>query len=376
MNDRIGRVVPECIREAREARGYTAPRFAEALGISRQALSQFEVGQTSPSAETLGRIIRLTGQPLSFFTRSRPRSREAFGTAFWRSLKRMTEPERLRIARRLDWLHDITCYLERYIDLPAPNLPAFEWFDPSTADMGDIERAAAELRVHWGLGAGPIPNLCALLEANGIVVFREEVRAPDMSAVSRWQAGRPVMCLSADRHNAFRSRFDAAHELAHLVLHAGVEVNDDNLKIIERQADRFAGAFLLPTQSFSREVISTSLNHFVTLKKRWKVSIQAMVYRCKDLGLLKEHHAKYIWRQMNARNMRIVEPLDDTYEPEQPVVLKQAIQMLLQHNVQAKEQIRDALNLNEHDVEAICGLPEGTLSNVVALELRRRRETA
>lgn len=378
--DRTGedapRIVPECLREAREARGYSLIEFAEIIGISKQALSQLEIGHTSPSPETFEKIVRATGQPLAFFTRPRPRARDLFGATFWRSLKRLNEPERLRIARRLDWLHDIVAYLERYVDLPALDLPAFPWFDPEVANDEDVEKAAASLREHWRLGIGPISNVCELMEAKGVIVFRETVNSPDMSAVSRWQAGRPVVCLSADKANTIRSRYDAAHELGHLVLHAGIQLDARNLNLLERQANRFAGAFLLPAESFSREVVSTSLDYFFTLKKRWKVSAQAMIYRCKDLGLLKEHQVKYLWRQINGRNMRAVEYLDKEFEPEEPIVLKGCIQLLLDNSVVTKPMLKEAIMLNEADIESICGMPPQSLSNVVPLHLKPREGVA
>ena len=82
--------IPERIREAREARGFTGEAFAEAIGVSRQAVAQFETGQASPSGETMGRIIGETGQPISFFTGLPSRAGEP-RAPFFRSLKRMEQ---------------------------------------------------------------------------------------------------------------------------------------------------------------------------------------------------------------------------------------------------------------------------------------------
>ena len=63
----LSKPIPERIKEAREARGFTLESFAIALGKTRQAVAQFETGQTSPSGETLSSIVALTQQPLTFF---------------------------------------------------------------------------------------------------------------------------------------------------------------------------------------------------------------------------------------------------------------------------------------------------------------------
>jgi transcriptional regulator with XRE-family HTH domain len=55
------RIIPERIREAREARGLTAEDFGEQIGVTRQAVGQYEVGSSVPSAQTMTHIIGVTG---------------------------------------------------------------------------------------------------------------------------------------------------------------------------------------------------------------------------------------------------------------------------------------------------------------------------
>ena len=231
----------------------------------------------------MSKIYGVLNQPPAFFTTPREKGRESSGTIFWRSLLRMKKHERDRIARRLDWLQDVLSYLEEFMELPPVHLPAPQYLP---GDNDTIEDAANLVRKQWGLGRGPIPDVVGLLEANGVVVVREPTYADGMDAVSRWQVGRPAVLLGADKDSAVRSRWDAAHELGHLVLHSGVDVDSRVLARLEAEANRFAGAFLLPADSFAREVTSSSIEAFKSLKKRWKVSIAAMIYRAKDLGIL------------------------------------------------------------------------------------------
>lgn len=363
------KLIPERIREAREASGFTDEQFADELGVSRGAIGHYETGLSAPRGEVFARIIEVTGQPPSFFTTPRNRSVSRFRMPNWRSLKRMQRPERLRIARRLEWAFDITSYLEQFIELPTVNLPQID-FDYETDDDDRIESVAEAVRNLWGLGQEPITDLTAVLEFNGCILIEEDVKCDDMDAVSRWQGGRPYILYSREVQSTSRTLFNLAHELGHIVLHASVEVNSKNLDKIERQANRFAGAFLLPRSQFASEIASTSIDYFLVMKQRWRVAVAAMVYRCKDLDILNPIQVQYIWKQMNVRRIRKKEPLDNAFDLLRPTVLATGFRMLMEHGVQTKAQVVGSLALNVYDVERLSGLePEELQSNVVQLRL-------
>lgn len=355
--------IPERIREAREARGLQLDPFAECLQVTKQAVSRFESGLASPSGETMRRIIGVTGQPPSFFVT--PRKRAASGiTPFWRGLKRMELHHRKRISRRLEWASDIVAYLEQFIELPELSLPSID-FDLTSQAFDQIEHAADALREAWALGRGPLRDLSAIMELHGFVLIREAVECPDMDAVSCWQAGRPYVLFSADVTSGPRNAFNIAHELGHILLHSSVEVTADNLSELERQANRFASALLLPQETFSREVLGTSLNHFMFLKEKWGVAIAAMAYRCRDLGIINSNQHSYVMRQLNMRKIRKQEPLDERFQVAEPSILGASVKMLLDMGVQTKSQIEQSLALNLSDVESLSGLPKGHLDSRV-----------
>lgn len=206
------------------------------------------------------------------------------------------------------------------------------------------------------------------------MIIKEPVECEDMDAVSRWQGGRPFILCSADRDELPRFNFDLAHELGHVLLHNGVEVTSENINKIERQANYFAGAFLLPRELFSREVVSTSIHYFLKLKERWRVSVAAMVYRCKELGILSPTQVSYLYRQLSAKGMRIQEPLDTAFKTEEPSILVAALEMLIEHRVRTKAEIVDDLSLNAHDIEMLCGTGRGFFGEkLVQLRLRSDR---
>ncbi len=170
--------------------------------------------------------------------------------------------------------------------------------------------------------------------------------------------------------SAARARYDVAHECGHLALHRGVgqeDVEDPKvLRRIEDEANRFAGALLLPRQSFPNEVFTTRLDAFVELKMRWKVAIQAMVYRCKDLGVFDEYQITNVCKQISARKWRTKEPLDDpnTNPLEQPKLLRKAVSMILDAKRKTPDDLAAELALAPGIIETLCNLDEGTLSAV------------
>jgi Zn-dependent peptidase ImmA (M78 family) len=309
-----------------------------------------------------GEIISVTRQSPRFFTEARGRKTGEFRAPFWRSLKRMELPERVRLSRRLEWTADIVDYVDGFLELPGIDLPQVEW-DAEKGNADDIEDIAARVREHWKLGLGPLHDVSSILEYHGVVLVREHVACDDMDALSRWQSGRPYILYSADVKSGPRAAYNLAHELGHMVLHAGVEVTSENLPRLERQANRFAGAFLLPRAAFSSEVISTSIAYFKRLKSRWGVAIAAMVYRCKDLGILNESQVKYLWRQMNSQGIRKKEPGDEDFQQSPPALLRASLEMLVESKVQTKDQIEHAINLNPEDIESLSNCDAGWLSN-------------
>ncbi len=373
--------IADRLKEAREARGYNASEFAEFVGLSRQSISQYEIGRIKPSTETLGKIAANLKLPLAYFTTSRPRHSKdnnivEDNTIFFRSLEGAAKKDRDRLRRRLQWIADIFSVLSKFIDFPTVDLPATDditkiypqnGLNPEQRDSiskEEIEEIASILRKHWKLGKSPIHNIVALLESKGFIIVKESfyhtvtTDSAQTDALSTWIDGRPFIYLSRDKGSAVRSRFDVAHELGHLLLHSGVEItNKSILKQIECEANYFAGAFLLPRESFGREAISmTSMTHFVSLKPRWKVSIAAMIHRCHSIGSISENQNSYLWRQLNAKGWRFKEPLDDEIEESPPILLEKAVDMLFQHDVCTPSEIMEYLHLNPQDIVSICGL--------------------
>lgn len=357
------------LREAREARGLTAIALAQLLGVTRAAVSQYETGDSTPQPEMMEKIAATLNFPMAFFLRPN-KGNEINEPIFYRSMASATKEARLRGKHRYLWLKEVVAFLRSYVKFPTVNFPDTGVPDnPVRLTSDDIEVIATTVRRTWGLGNGPISNVCLLAENNGALVSRFELGAATLDAFSAWAPGPniPFVILGSDKGSAVRSRYDIAHELGHLVLHRKVDetrVSDGTThKLLEEQAHRFASAFLLPSLSFAEDAFSLTLDSFRALKPKWRVSIAMMIYRAQELGFIPEEQARRMWINYNRRGWRTHEPLDDQMKIEEPVVLRRAFEVLIDNRLLARSQVIASLPYNARDIEEITNLPHEYLED-------------
>lgn len=299
--------------------------LATMVGVTPAAIGQYEAGHIKPSAEVLGRLAVALGFPLSFFESGRSMGSMAADGAHFRRLRSVATSARNRQIARLALLEELVARVERDVELPAVDIPAL---DVETGDRTEIEGLAAAVREHWALGNGPLGNVLALLESKGCVVVRLVTESEGIDAYSRWSGPRPVIVLTLDKNDAARSNFDAAHELGHLVMHRDPQPGS---RVAEEQAQMFAAAFLMPAEAIRAELPNRfDLSVFVALKHRWRVSIQALLYRARVLATISEAAYKRAMMKISMLGWRTGEPhrLSDVEEPH---LLTAAIALLRAH---------------------------------------------
>jgi Zn-dependent peptidase ImmA (M78 family)/DNA-binding XRE family transcriptional regulator len=361
-------LIPSKLRDARKVARLSQGELGDHIGVSRQAISAYERGDKFPEPATFQKMADILAQPVSFFTNADGPGFGSPSTKFYRKFGPETVRRNEACAVLGDWLVQAAKYFDGFVNYPPTALPESA---PQSADgrytFEEIDEIALNVRKQWGLGPGPISNVLALLEAKGIVVCRYEMQGENVEAFSFWNGPRPFIFIASEKEAGARRRFDLAHELGHLVLHRWIEQseleNKETLKAIEWEADKFAGALLLPSTSFPHEIYTTRLDAFIPLKERWKVSIQAMVYRCRDLDLIDGDQALNLYKQISFRKWRKKEPLDDPRKIliEQPRLLKRAIEMVLESGKKHPEDILNELRLSTAWIEIFCGLDPGKL---------------
>lgn len=353
--------------QARMARGLSAVNLAAIAEISPTSISLYEKGTQKPQQEVLDRLAKSLNVPVSYFFNDINIAKP--NRLFYRSMSTATKSARLRAESQFEWALEVIDYLMEFFNFPDLNLPDLDIPDNfKEIDSLKIESLAQQVRAHWNLGMGPISNMVRTLESNGIITLRTSLEAETLDAFSEFRLPHPIVVLSSDKENYFRSRFDAAHELGHLILHRKVDQTTLNkssdFKFIEQQAHHFAAAFLLPAHSYSNDLWSPTLDAFRSLKPRWNVSISMQIMRCKQLELIDEAQQKRLWINLSRRKWRTNEPLDDSTPPEKSNLINKSIEMLVDEKVKSKAQIAEDLFLSPTDIERISELPAGYIKNM------------
>lgn len=375
----------ERLKAARVYREIGVGELAELLGVKRQTVSMYESGKLlNPGIENIEKMSEVLRFPVDFFLE---RSEEhEMGPVFFRSL--LTSNIRYKAAQeqRMEFIEQIYVCIRSYLDFPEHHFPAY---DPNITP----EEAARKLREQWGLGDKPIKDLVYTVEDHGVVVTTFESSSDDVDAFSKrltLSDGEECYFIgySKNKTAAARIHFDIAHELGHIMLHRfyddieGMEKNE--FKEMESEAHDFASAFLLPEDSFKKDIVgyADNLSYYIQLKKKWRVSIAAMIRRAYNLKLINMETYQELMRTMQRKGMRKVEPLDGELFTAEPTLLKTAMKMLLD-GVLTPEEFMDELSneyqltLDSAEVEKLLNLPTGTLAidkkaKIHKLELKRR----
>lgn len=191
--------------------------------------------------------------------------------------------------------------LERYLAIEEVlGMRTVEWNCPVEApypvkELADVENAARALRTSWSLGIDPIPNLSELLEEQGIKVLSMDLKDIDGLTANVKRPGKRALPVIVVKDNIWseRKRFTLAHELGHMVLDIASHLD------AEKVVNRFAGSFLMPVEALWREVgkhrTVISLGELLHLKKLFGTSLQAISYRCRELGIISESGFKKLF---------------------------------------------------------------------------------
>ena len=357
------------LKEARLFRKMTLADLAQAVGINKQAISQFENCKSSPEPMTLRRIADALGFPYSFFVETEDVS--TIGNTYFRALYSSKKKDLAAQQIKAKYVAKIHSVLSSKVKFKPLNLPHFDADKTIT-----IEDIAMQTRQYWNLGDAPIANMVSLLERNGIIVGEFATNSRGIDAFYQYyeEGGHPTYCviLGTDKKSFYRRQFNCAHELGHILLHERYsdlnEIDREEFREREDQANAFAAAFLLPEKAFGNDVAAypNRLSHYVELKKKWNVSLMAMIMRAYSLGYLSSNQYSYLMRQMSTRGYRQIEPLDNSIEYKHPCALKQSINLLLTKGNMSGNDIlnlfsANGFSLSANVIEELLNLESGTL---------------
>lgn len=385
------------LKNARMYRGLTLTELAKRTEISKQSLSLYENDNNTPDHMKVRDLALELSFPYDYFFQDDNYMAKT-ETTYFRSLASATKKDRTAQSIKLEYVAKMYEILLEYISFPVMNLPSvnFEGYDDvfeceSPEAIQEIENIAETVRKYWEVGTGSIKDFQYLLEKNGIIVTGFDTKEDKIDAFSQRTivAGNDIYFIAVALGNRpeGRIRFDMAHELGHILLHPWSEdleaITKEEFKARERQANMFASAFLLPRSSFGKDIAAypTDLQYYQFMKKKWKVSIQAMIYRTHQLGIMSDNQYQYLMRQVSKNGWRQREPGDEPYSLNENI-FQGAIDLLLEQNVLATKQIlelfkRSGVTLYPEDIEELLHLRPNTLQVeekvIPILQLRKKQ---
>ena len=293
---------------ARQRAQLSKKDLAAKAEVTQRSLALYEEGR-QPTSTTLEKLSEALGVPAEFFFGPDLQPPSAANASF-RSFSRMSSAQRDAALAAGGIAFAFATWLEQHFHLPAVAIPDLAGADP--------EAAAGIVRADWGLGVLPIKNMLHLLESRGVRVFSLVEGTREVNAFSSWREGQTPFVFLNTVKSSESSRFDAAHELGHLVLHRH---GDPKGQEVEAEANAFASALLMPkAEMLAMASHCRTLADILRIKKRWNVSAMALVYRLHKVGVLTEWLYRSLCIELSSQGMRTREV--DTAPRETSLVLR------------------------------------------------------
>jgi len=306
------------LRLARRFRDLTQRELGDIVTASPALISQIETGGRRPTDDLHAAFADALGFEPEFFLQP---IEDEFREEECSFRRRASTPARLRerVLAHGTLVGMVVHYLNGLLKLPSYNVPRIP-----IRRLEDAEAAARACREHWGLDVdAPLAKVGLVLEGAGVPIAELDAQDEKVDAFSRRGATLCMIVLNTTKGSASRALSDIAHEAGHLVMHW-----DQPLRTKEREqeAQRFAGAFLLPAQQFARELRTLQRldwDHLFELKQRWRTSVAMMVYRAHDLGLINAVEFRRFYKTIHKRGWHRGEPQEPA--PERPELLSLAL---------------------------------------------------
>lgn len=352
-------MIGQRLRIARSASGLSLRELEQRIGnlVTAQAISKYERDEDMPSSRVLSALARALAVSEDYLLTSQEMVLD--GVEFRRKKIPSKREEALVEGQTLH-------LLERYLAVEgALGLSSVDWDRPDEApypvsELAAIDAIAMAVRRNWGLGIDPIPNMSELFEERGIKILSLDLADIDgLTASVLRKDGDPVPVIVVKENECGeRKRFTLAHELAHMLLDSRAGVN------AEKAANRFAGAFLMPAEALWREIgknrTAMSLGELIQLKRIFGASVQAITYRCRELGIFSETLFKKLYDSFEAQGWRkppFNEPDSLPPEKEMPKRMKRLCFRALAENAISESKVAEILGISVQSLSKMMDQP-------------------
>ncbi len=330
---------PQMITIARESRGMVHLELGEKLGISKSGAWRLEQEDIKPSNEILKGLTKFLNYPESFFYQKGEvlplflsyRMRNVVAAKLISQIEANINIYRLNLEQLLSAIN--------YEDIKLPVLDVKKYGSP--------QECAKQLRKLWKIERGAIKNLSETLEENKVLLINfdfgtERVDGRCTIALDKFPIIVTNRALLGDRQ-----RFTLAYELGHLVMH--LHTNPEYERDLSHEANLFAAELLMPENDIKKDLLDLSLPKLGDLKKKWRVSMQALVYRANDLDIISDNNKRYLLQQFNQQNIRRREPKELDIATEQHKLVRDLITQYRSKQKLSVQQIASFFHLEQED---------------------------
>ncbi len=327
--------------------GYSRKQLSEKLGVTEQAIWQYENAYTSPKLQIVNELKRTFNVKSKYFYTEdmparymTPANVDLMNIAYRSKVLNVISKTQAE-AKHVQYLDAFVNYITAKVSLPTLKIIKLRdeiigYLNNSEDDRTvQINYAARLARERLDLVQSTNEDLMFQIEKSGVFVFEKAI-GEEIDAYSLWtQNDRPYIILGNMKRSAVRRNFDVAHELGHLLLHYRLEfanLDRKEHKLIENEANLFAGALLLPEDKFAadmQDVIHiTNPDEYLDLKKKWKTSLQVLGYRATQLGFMEPREHRNFYAAMHRKKYLEREPLDKTIPIQKPMKVKSIIDLV------------------------------------------------
>ncbi|MCM3288916.1 ImmA/IrrE family metallo-endopeptidase [Paenibacillus sp. MER 180] len=354
--------IGENLANLRIMHGYSRKQLSDMLGVTEQAVWQYENAYTTPKMQIVNELKRIFNVKSKYFYSkdmlakySSPANVDVMNIAYRSKVLNVISKTQAE-AKHLEYLDSFVNYITANVSHPTLKIiklrdEVMDYVIHTNDDRSvQIAYVARLARKRLDLSTSSNDDLLFQIEKSGVFVFEKAI-GEEIDAYSLWTRNdRPYIILGNLKRSASRRNFDLAHELGHLLLHYQLEfVNLDRKehKNIENEANMFAGALLLPEDEFSLDMKDvsrlTNPDDYVDLKKKWKTSLQVLGYRAANLGIIGAKEHRNFYASLHRKGYLKMEPLDDTNPIQKPMKIKTIIDFA------SKKGIVDIGHMIEHD---------------------------
>lgn len=371
-----GMILGRRLRQLRLARNLSLEALAAEMGglVTKQALSKYENSRSQPSPTVLTKLASVLGVKATYLFHEPTVNVEFIA---YRKSSGLSKREDERIKGIVEQALEDRVRLQELTEQFDGSLIPVKEFRVDALD--DAEFAAEQIRNRWKLGVDPISNTCLTLENHSLSVLTV-VADEKFDGISAIAYDDPhdvkAAAIVTRRHiDGERQRLNLAHELGHIVLDISEDVDE------ERAAFRFGAAFLAPRERVLEEAGVRrgliQIEELMLLKKQFGISMQALIHRFHDLGIITDSYYNEWWPIFTRHGWRKREPEPLPFEEPQ-WVRRTALRLLAEGVINlddAERMVGDKIELEQPisilQRRAFLKLPLETRRQILAEQAQR-----